>query len=575
MKTPAHLVPRAPAQSWRYALWIAAAVWLVWGSSLGAGVLSDDFLYLQWARQGLGELMLRLTTHSYPQTLRPLPGLLWWLLVGTGVTAPGLHVLSLLVHAVNAALVSVIVRRLGGAPESALTGGLLFAVFPLHAEAVAWASSLFDLTAALFVLLALSRLARPGGSAAVPAGLQAAALLCKESPLTAPMAAPLVLQRRVDRGYLAMMAVSLIYLPIRWALLGGPGGYVDSGGASLLFFVNPTSIAREVFLRLPRRLLAAIKAPGDLEPWLVLASLALLAALWSVTGLRRHPRRVAAVGAAFLLTLLPVLPVFAVDAYHEGSRLLYLPVAMACVGLAPTLDLSRRRARGAVLALLAFWAVAGALNATSWTAAHDLAERTLHAMGDVAPTLPGGATVLVDAADSVDGAYVFRNGLAAAAALRGLRQDVHWVRGTSAQMGPAAAARLQRDLFVVEPRASGGVADRTAVEARLWAKPWQESKVQILPPPHGETAIPPGTRAVQVRQTCAAEVVEGTLFWKRTGEAFTLARSHRFRLGPGKPTPVRLPVALPDAPRWLRLDLDRPLPTDCAVELAAVTTAPP
>jgi hypothetical protein len=62
---------------------------------------------------------------------------------------------------------------------------------------------------------------------------------------------------------------------------------------------------------------------------------------------------------------------------------------------------------------------------------------------------PPGSTVLVDAPDTYQGAYVFRNGLSEAAELAGLRRDLHWRRGTVALLGPSAGRDLGVRLFEI------------------------------------------------------------------------------------------------------------------------------
>ena len=65
------------------------------------------------------------------------------------------HFTDLLLHAVNAALLTVILLRLTRSNLAALLCGLLFAVHPIQTEAVLWASSRKDLLSATFALLSL------------------------------------------------------------------------------------------------------------------------------------------------------------------------------------------------------------------------------------------------------------------------------------------------------------------------------------------------------------------------------------------------------------------------------------
>src|SRR5262245_17128440 len=82
--------------------------------------------------------------------------------------APGAHhLVGAGLHALNAALLFLFVRRLSGAGWTGLLVAALFALHPLRAESVAWASERKDVLAGTFWLLALlayERYARRGGA---------------------------------------------------------------------------------------------------------------------------------------------------------------------------------------------------------------------------------------------------------------------------------------------------------------------------------------------------------------------------------------------------------------------------
>lgn len=65
------------------------------------------------------------------------------------------HLLNVILHALSCALIARLCRRLGGAESAALIAGTLFAVLPIHTEAVAAVVGRADLLATLGVLLAL------------------------------------------------------------------------------------------------------------------------------------------------------------------------------------------------------------------------------------------------------------------------------------------------------------------------------------------------------------------------------------------------------------------------------------
>jgi tetratricopeptide (TPR) repeat protein len=72
-----------------------------------------------------------------------------------GINAGGHHLVSALIHAVNAALLFILLLRLTGAFWPCAFVAALFAWHPLHVESVAWASERKDVLSTFFELLAL------------------------------------------------------------------------------------------------------------------------------------------------------------------------------------------------------------------------------------------------------------------------------------------------------------------------------------------------------------------------------------------------------------------------------------
>ena len=109
-----------------------------------------------------------------------------------GMNPRGYHATNILIHAVNAALVFLLARRLLGAARphcpirtltvSSLLAAVVWAVHPLRVESVAWVTERRDVLSTLFLLgaaLAYLRAVRRGGPgvASIPAYLFAIALL--------------------------------------------------------------------------------------------------------------------------------------------------------------------------------------------------------------------------------------------------------------------------------------------------------------------------------------------------------------------------------------------------------------
>jgi hypothetical protein len=168
----------------------------------------------------------------------------------------------------------------------------------------------------------------------------------------------------------------------------------------------------------------------------------------------------------------------------------------------------------------------------------------------------------VDAPDTYQGAYVFRNGLAEAAELAGLRRDLYWRRGTIALLGPDAGRELDVRVFEI-----GVEGDWTACERDLFTLPRQGTPLSFVPASaQSRVSIPvsiaeTGCHSVTLSTSCGENT--GTMFWKTTDKApFTTMRSRGLRLS-GEPLPVRLSGLGSLSKLWLRIDLDRPMATAC------------
>jgi len=270
-----------------------------------------------------------------------------------------LRVGNIVLHVAVSVLLLLLARRLLPSAGAALLAALLFAVHPVHAEAVAWVSGRAELLAALFVLAAWLAWLVPGRvAAAACAALFAAALLSKENALVAPLlfvaGDALLLRRPLRRGRLLLLAgvvaaawtARLAVLPT--ALPGGaPFGDVPVP-ERLLVAANilGEALRRCVLPGEPR-----IFHPRDEFLGLQAAPLLVLAAAATVVILAWRRQRAIGAGlllaALALLTVLNLVPIGATFA----ARFLYLPSAGVCLaGGALLAALGRREvARGAGL----------------------------------------------------------------------------------------------------------------------------------------------------------------------------------------------------------------------------------
>jgi protein O-mannosyl-transferase len=284
------------------------------------------------------------------------------------------RVVSLLLHGVCSILVLQLLRRLVQ-PRAALAGALLFAVHPIHAEAVTTIYGQADLWCALFFLAALhsDRWPSPAGHGRLRLAwlglLYLLSLLCKEQGVLLPA---LLIMRAGDSGdhgatrhhlaqRVAVLLVSfLIYATLRVQVLGAE--FVPAGDASVASGypwwarLNLIVVSAGTYLRLLVLPWGQTTYYGHLRdalfgiPTLEIA-VVVLAAI-SFTPLQRALGRtmVNQVTVLIALTLIPVLNLLPIGVV-VGERCLYLPsVGVCALAAAGYARLEMRRAKMAVAA---------------------------------------------------------------------------------------------------------------------------------------------------------------------------------------------------------------------------------
>jgi len=273
-----------------------------------------------------------------------------------GPVAYGFHLVSLLLHAAAAGVLFLLAEQLLGDRVAAFAAAGLFALHPVHVEAVAWISAVTDLEVTLFYLLTFwcfLRIAAPGGerriwAAAAMTASFVLAIFSKEQALTLPLLA-LVYEHfyRGDRGETTPFQKMLRYGPL-W-LVGL--GYALLRVRLMGVFAHTTGMHP---IDLPETLLSALALVGQylgillwparlsafhpfhasinfLEiPVLVgVGALGLCAYLFFDLWRRARP---ASFGIPWLFfTLAPVLNARLMSAYVFGERYAYLPSVGFCI----------------------------------------------------------------------------------------------------------------------------------------------------------------------------------------------------------------------------------------------------
>jgi hypothetical protein len=322
----------------------------LYSSTLNGGFIGDDYMHLDQAQT------IRPWQHPLPALtkgvyyyFRPWPSL-WW----AGLYAAfGLHPLPYRLSnlALHLAIIFAFYRlgqRVLHDRTAAGLSSLLFAVFPLHGEAVAWTSANTDLWATLFAALCLERWlawrdaeAPRSGTAAAMLGYGLMAYLSKEYTYLLPAGAALSEflpgARRTGRQRLALLALlaglAVLVLAVKFALALGqvlpPGlrplsDWPHNMIQTLKVLLSPAGIPRFAHWATPLTLGLALGAT--------------LLALWN----RLSPRAFL-FGALFTIAFL-FLPAAmgGVGPDHNFSRMFYLPSLGTCLALGSLFTISPR-----------------------------------------------------------------------------------------------------------------------------------------------------------------------------------------------------------------------------------------
>lgn len=337
---------------------------LVYAQSLGNGfvALDDELLILDNPKvHGLTFEHVRDAFTTYdPELYVPLTLLTYqmeYALFGPNPVA--FHATSLLLHIMNTLLVFAVLRRLLGGAWGAFVLSLLFAVHPLHTEAIAWASGQKDLLAATFFLGSLSTyltFKATGKQYALSVVLFALGLLAKVS--VAPLPFVLVLVdwlrgERIDRANLRQklpyFTLAAIFLVV--AFFGKQVQVRDLWAPLLLSFIAiPFYLGK---LLVPLNLSIFYPFTGDvtfLHPRIFGGLLLVLAVTIAAVLVLRRSRVPAFAWFSFLLLLAPsflnVLKGSEVginDLYFASDRYAYLPSIVLLVAVGSPLSLRAGR----------------------------------------------------------------------------------------------------------------------------------------------------------------------------------------------------------------------------------------
>jgi len=301
-----------------------------------------------------------------------------------------LHAVNLLWHAGVSVAVAAIVRRWSNSVSGALVAGVLFAVHPVHVEAVANIVGRAELMAALCVIVSVYA-ALEHDALWWSLGAFAAGLLCKETAATAPalIAVGWIAgvgsrppRRRMHAYWAGWIGLGAAYFAVRWAILHSAADQVQLApvfvGASFSA-VRLTAVA--AFADFARLLVFPLTLRVDYSPdertlvttpldiHFLLGTLCLLVWTW------RRGRRVEAYGLCWIaIALMPVANLLFPVGVLVAERTLYLPsVGLVLVVGAWVKELPMRPLAAIATAVALAGAVRSALRVPVWSSPQTVA----------------------------------------------------------------------------------------------------------------------------------------------------------------------------------------------------------
>lgn len=440
---------------------------------LRIGFLADDLILLDAARTNL----------IGPQSLLPVQGetfyrpvgliLTWklgWLLWGFNPLP--FHMQGLLLHAGISLVAGVWLAEVTARPALGWLAGAIFAVLPIHTEAVGWLAAQWDLWATLFALLSLLLFTRWWRATRRPWHLYAGSVLCyalglfsKESlvtfipllALSAWIAARPAGWHSIRRLGYAMLPFCLVLaanIALRLMVWGNIGGYRGVESSYLDFFWDR-------YIHQLHGLLSPVSPQLLGNPTAqIIGALTSTVIIVGVLMHGRGERIFLGLAAAWLIvTLFPVLnlPIKLDDL--QQNRFLYLPAVGYSAGMAilihAAVTATKRHRRWALLGvgcLLALGMAACWVQLRPWHTTTVQAEELNRQLQVLIPPNPGrsqGMTWYVEnVPDNYKGAYIFRIGMGN---MRGLSTgDGAWIENTgSAVEAPLWEVSSAQDAFAM------------------------------------------------------------------------------------------------------------------------------
>jgi len=353
------------------ALWIPILIILVtlliyWPVRL-SGFVSDDFLnhvHFKWGWTEYSYWISKLRAHEikYP-FFRPVVWATYKLdYIFWGANPVPMHIVNIVLHAVNAVLIYLLSLRLGLRHLGATVCALFFALYPAHPEAVTWLAGRYDVLSGTFVMLMAifwceARL-KTDSRYMIPSLIAFfLAIHSKEVAYAAILTLPIldwVLNSRTKREYghagggvgwrwkwyIVFFAVFLCSVGFRFWLYNSLGGYTDEHNQSAYLSAGFTEIYSNLvagdllmlFTPISRILWTgwstSLKAIFSISGILLLAGILFSVVRSAIEARNTSDIKLVGIVAAviwILIFLAPVITVNGVKSSLDYSRFLYIP----------------------------------------------------------------------------------------------------------------------------------------------------------------------------------------------------------------------------------------------------------
>jgi len=284
---------------------------------------------------------------AHPSASAPIPAFFYyrpiisvWLRLVYAILGPPSaiwHLSSILAHLLTTACVFLLISCLINNLKAAVLAATLFAIHPIHTEAVAWVSAVSDLLLTTFLTLSVFFYAKRRGVISLPSVLFATlAMFTKETGVVAP--ALILVYEWTRTGFkpaivnvLPYLPSALLYFVLRTINLGNSviGGTPGVSVSAMVLTWPRLLVVYARHLIWPVHLSLSYDVPIETSLWPLLLLVALILGVACI--IRNSSANVRFASAWFAITLLPALSIryLTWDDYTH-DRFLYLP----SVGLA-------------------------------------------------------------------------------------------------------------------------------------------------------------------------------------------------------------------------------------------------